>query len=102
MTVSADRSIRTPTTHSGPNGLGSTGWGGRLADIVQSAYNGAGQYPPVVDDGGCGPFCTGAQNSAGSGAIARPSRSHRVGSNAARQQGMQQLSSFDKKLGFLS
>src|SRR5579871_420276 len=27
------------------NGLGSTGWGGRLADAVQSSYNSGGQYP---------------------------------------------------------
>jgi uncharacterized protein (DUF1501 family) len=81
-----------------PNGLGSTGWGGRLADIVQSAYNSSGQYPPVVNDGGCGPFCTGAQTLPGVVPSQGPAGLSGVGSNAARQQGMQQLLTFDNGL----
>ncbi|HTB11937.1 MAG TPA: DUF1501 domain-containing protein [Bryobacteraceae bacterium] len=41
-----------------PNGLGATGWGGRLADTMQGANSGA-QFPPVTSIQGCGLFCTG-------------------------------------------
>jgi uncharacterized protein (DUF1501 family) len=41
-----------------PNGLGATGWGGRLADSVQSFNTGA-QFPTVTSIQGCGLFCTG-------------------------------------------
>ena len=43
-----------------PNGIAASGWGGRLADSLQSINSGA-QFPPVVNNGGCGPFCTGVQ-----------------------------------------
>jgi len=42
-----------------PNGLGATGWGGRLADSVQSLYNTGAQFPTVTSIQGCGLFCTG-------------------------------------------
>jgi uncharacterized protein (DUF1501 family) len=41
-----------------PTGLGATGWGGRLADAVQSNNAGA-QFPTVTSVQGCGLFCTG-------------------------------------------
>jgi uncharacterized protein (DUF1501 family) len=41
-----------------PNGLGGTGWGGRLADSLQTVNSGA-QFPPVTSIEGCGLFCTG-------------------------------------------
>ena len=41
-----------------PNGLGATGWGGRLADSVQS-FNVGAQFPTVTSVQGCGLFCTG-------------------------------------------
>jgi len=41
-----------------PNGLGASGWGGRLADSLQSVNSGA-QFPPVTSVSGCGLFCTG-------------------------------------------
>lgn len=41
-----------------PNGLGATGWGGRLADSVQSFNTGA-QFPTVTSIQGCALFCTG-------------------------------------------
>jgi len=41
-----------------PNGLGATGWGGRMADSLQSVNSGA-QFPPITSIQGCGLFCTG-------------------------------------------
>jgi uncharacterized protein (DUF1501 family) len=41
-----------------PSGLGATGWGGRMADSLQSVNSGA-QFPPVTSISGCGLFCTG-------------------------------------------
>jgi uncharacterized protein (DUF1501 family) len=43
-----------------PSGLGSTGWGGRMADSLQTVNVGA-QFPPVTSVSGCGLFCTGNQ-----------------------------------------
>jgi uncharacterized protein (DUF1501 family) len=45
-----------------PTGISSTGWGGRMADVLQSLYNANGQFPSVVNNGGCGPFCNGTNN----------------------------------------
>src|SRR5580658_4974187 len=42
-----------------PNGLGATGWGGRMADSLQGVNSGA-QFPPVTSIQGCGLFCTGS------------------------------------------
>jgi len=80
-----------------PNGLGSTGWGGRLADMMQS-LNSSGQYPSVVNNGGCGPFCTGVQTLPGVVPTQGPAGLSGVGTNMARQNGMQQLLSFDNGL----
>src|SRR5579862_8227399 len=41
-----------------PTGLGSTGWGGRIADQLQPLNAGA-QFPPITSISGCGLFCTG-------------------------------------------
>ena len=41
-----------------PNGLASTGWGGRMADQMQSLNTGA-QFPTTTSVSGCGLFCTG-------------------------------------------
>ena len=40
------------------NGVTSTGWGGRLADLVQP-YNSGSSFPPVAITSSCGIFCTG-------------------------------------------
>lgn len=80
-----------------PNGLMTTGWGGRLADAVQSMNAGA-AYPPVVTTASCGMFCSAAQNYPTtvppSGAIGLSGTQN----NAARQQGVQQLLQFDNGL----
>ncbi len=80
-----------------PTGLSSSGWGGRIADALQTQNAGA-QFPAIVSTGGCGLFCTGAQTLPTTvpptGAITLSG----IGSNVARQQGMQQLLSFDNGL----
>jgi uncharacterized protein (DUF1501 family) len=45
-----------------PTGLGTTGWGGRIADSLQSLNTGA-KFPPIASVGGCGLFCNGNQTS---------------------------------------
>ncbi|MEO8369989.1 MAG: DUF1501 domain-containing protein [Candidatus Solibacter sp.] len=80
-----------------PNGISSTGWGGRMADLMAGMNSGA-AFPSVVTTGGCGPFCTGAQTlptvvPAG-GAIPITGN----GNNFARIQGFNQLLTFDNGL----
>jgi uncharacterized protein (DUF1501 family) len=79
-----------------PNELSSTGWGGRIADVLQSLNSGA-QFPTVVSSGGC-QFCTGAQTLAGTVPAAGPSVLSGIGSDIARVNGMQQVLSFDNGL----
>jgi len=43
-----------------PNSLARSGWGGRLADAMQSQNSGA-TFPSVASMAGCGLFCTGQQ-----------------------------------------
>lgn len=43
------------------SGFGTTGWGGRVADRVQSAYNTGALYPPITTVAGTAIFCTGNQ-----------------------------------------
>lgn len=45
-----------------PTGLGSTGWGGRITDTLQTqspAQNVGAKFPPISSVGGCGIFCNG-------------------------------------------
>jgi uncharacterized protein (DUF1501 family) len=43
-----------------PNGIASSGWGGRITDQLQS-QNGSAIFPPITNTSGCGLFCTGQQ-----------------------------------------
>jgi len=43
-----------------PNSVATTGWGGRIADYMQS-QNGSATFPPVSSIAGCGLFCNGQQ-----------------------------------------
>jgi uncharacterized protein (DUF1501 family) len=43
-----------------PNGIASSGWGGKVADLMQS-QNGGAIFPPITTTATCGLFCTGAQ-----------------------------------------
>ncbi|MEP6714727.1 MAG: DUF1501 domain-containing protein [Terriglobia bacterium] len=79
-----------------PTGLGSTGWGGRLADAVQAMNTGA-LFPSVTSVSGSSLFCTGAQTLP---ATVPPGGSAQLSGtgNAARMQGLQQLLTFDNGL----
>ena len=88
-----------------PTGTASTGWGGRMMDLMQS-QNSNGVFPPISSVGGCGIFCTGAQTfpatvpppSAGSSAPTGMAslNSHQAGASGVTAQ--QQLLSFDNGL----
>jgi uncharacterized protein (DUF1501 family) len=80
-----------------PNELASTGWGGRIADALQS-LNAGSQYPAVISSGGCGEFCTGSQTFAGTVPSSGPSVLNGIGSDIARINGMQQVLTFDNGL----
>jgi uncharacterized protein (DUF1501 family) len=80
-----------------PSGLAGTGWGGRLADFMQ-AQNAGALYPPVVNAGGCGLFCSGAQTFPSAVPPSGPIGISGTLNNVARQQGLQQLLSFDNGL----
>ena len=43
-----------------PNGIASSGWGGRITDLMQSQNSGA-IFPPITTTSSCGLFCTGQQ-----------------------------------------
>jgi uncharacterized protein (DUF1501 family) len=75
-----------------PTGLGSTGWGGRIADAVQGLNTGA-QFPPMLSTAGNSLFTTGSQTFAANMSGANPNLlSVR---NQASLTALQQLISFD-------
>ena len=86
-----------------PTGLGSTGWGGRMTDLLQAQNSGA-IFPPISSVGGCGLFCTGAQTSPAtvpppsSGSTAGTGMATLGGLQGSRGTGMQQLLTFDNGL----
>jgi uncharacterized protein (DUF1501 family) len=43
-----------------PNGIASSGWGGRITDLMQTQNAGA-VFPPITTTSSCGLFCTGQQ-----------------------------------------
>ncbi len=80
-----------------PTGLGSSGWGGRIADQMQSLNAGA-QFPPVTSISGCGLFCTGNATLPASVPASGPVQLTGAINNAARNQAVQQLLTFDNGL----
>jgi len=78
-----------------PTGLGSTGWGGRLADAMQSMNTGA-TFPASTSTSGASLFLTGAQTFAANVPSGSPTLLN-VG-NQARAVGLQQLLTFDNGL----
>ncbi|HLK66819.1 MAG TPA: DUF1501 domain-containing protein [Bryobacteraceae bacterium] len=80
-----------------PTGLGSTGWGGRVADLLQGSNAGA-QFPAITSVAGCGLFCVGQTTSPASVPASGPVQVTGVLGNAARTQAMQQLLQFDNGL----
>jgi uncharacterized protein (DUF1501 family) len=84
------------------SGTGSSGWGGRITDLLQSQNSGA-IFPPVTATYGCQLFCTGVQTFPASGPPPYSGSSSPTGmatlnglSNApATAAGLQQLLTFD-------
>jgi uncharacterized protein (DUF1501 family) len=88
-----------------PNGIASSGWGGRITDLLQSQNSGA-IFPPITTTSSCGLFCTGQQTFPASVPPPIPGVSGPTGmatlsavQNApATLAGMQQLLTFDNGL----
>jgi uncharacterized protein (DUF1501 family) len=88
-----------------PNGIASTGWGGRMTDLLQPQNSGA-IFPPITTTASCGLFCTGQQTFpatvpptyAGSGAPTGMATLTAVQNAPATAAGMQQLLTFDNGL----
>ncbi len=76
-----------------PSGNGSSGWGGRITDLMQS-QNSAAIFPPVTATSGCQLFCTGVHTFP---ATVPPTgmATLNVLSSASGNAGMQQLLTFD-------
>jgi uncharacterized protein (DUF1501 family) len=77
-------------------GLIPTGWGGRLADALQT-LNASAQFPGVVFTGGGGIFCTGA-NTAPTSVPSTGAQALNYMNNPVRAQAAQQLLAFDNGL----
>ena len=91
-----------------PTGLGSSGWGGRMADVLQTqnpAQNSGAKFPPIASINGCGQFCTGVNTLPASvppsGGPAQATTMATLGGlapNSVTAAGMQQLLAFDNGL----
>jgi uncharacterized protein (DUF1501 family) len=86
-----------------PNGIANSGWGGRIADQLQTVNTGA-IFPPISSIAGCGLFCNGQQTFPatvpppyGSGVTGMTTISG-IGTYPAAGGGMQQLLTFDNGL----
>ena len=80
---------------SNPSGLGSIGWGGRVADLMQTANSGA-TFPATVSMSGSSLFLTGQQTFAANVPGGNATLLNTI--NSARAAGLQQLLTFDNGL----
>jgi uncharacterized protein (DUF1501 family) len=88
-----------------PNGIASSGWGGRITDQMQSQNSGA-IFPPITTTSSCGLFCTGQQTFAatvpppyqGLPGVTGMATLNGVQNAPATSKGMQQLLTFDNGL----
>jgi uncharacterized protein (DUF1501 family) len=88
-----------------PNGIASSGWGGRITDLMQSQNAGA-VFPPITSTSSCGLFCTGQQTFpatvpppvSGSTGATGMATLNAVQNAPATAAGMQQLLTFDNGL----
>jgi uncharacterized protein (DUF1501 family) len=89
-----------------PSGLASTGWGGRITDLML-AQNSASIFPPISAVSSCGLFCTGNQTfpasvpppqQGGTGGTSMATLQSGVYNQPAAAAGMQQLLTFDNGL----
>ena len=78
-----------------PTGLGNTGWGGRIADLMQSSNAGS-TFPAMTSTNGSSLFLTGQQSFAAN--VPASSATPLNYGNSARQAGLQQLLTFDNGL----
>ena len=78
-----------------PTGLGSTGWGGRMADLMQSSNSGA-TFPSTTSMSGSSLFLTGQQTFAANVPGGSATLLNTV--NSARAGGLQQLLTFNNGL----
>jgi len=78
-----------------PSGLGNTGWGGRIADLMQSSNSGA-TFPSATSMDGSSLFLTGQATFAANVPGGSATLLNTV--NSARAAGMQQLLTFDNGL----
>jgi uncharacterized protein (DUF1501 family) len=78
-----------------PTGLGSTGWGGRMADLLQPSNAGA-TFPAMTSTNGSSLFLTGQQSFAAN--VPAGTATLLNTGNAARAAGLQQLLTFDNGL----
>jgi uncharacterized protein (DUF1501 family) len=84
-----------------PSGTVSTGWGGRVEDVLSSQYNSGANFTPVTATSGCGLFCTGQQTFAAS--VPPTGIALLQGaSTPARAAAVQQLMQFDNGLKLVS
>ena len=87
-----------------PNALAASGWGGRIADALQSQNNAA-IFPPISTMSSCGLFCTGQQTNpasvpppSGGGAATGMQIIGPIQSAQSTANGLQQLLTFDNGL----
>ena len=88
-----------------PNSIASSGWGGRIADQMQSQNSGA-QFPPIASINACGLFCTGKETYAatvpppwsGSNTVTGMATLNGITNAPSTAAGMQQLLTFDNGL----
>jgi len=80
-----------------PNGIASSGWGGRVADLMQS-QNGGAIFPPITTTATCGLFCTGQQTFPATVPPGGMATLNVVNKAPAAGAGMQQLLTFDNGL----
>jgi uncharacterized protein (DUF1501 family) len=80
-----------------PNGSSPTGWGGRVEDNLQSAFNASANFTPITATTGCGLFCTGNQTFAATVPVGGASLLQGA-TTQSRFNGVQQLLTFDNGL----
>jgi uncharacterized protein (DUF1501 family) len=85
-------------------GTPTAGWAGRVADKVQSSFNGAAQFPPILSISGNPVFCTGITEQPFTMNPGQTPGLQGIGSDAASQArflAVQQLLTFDSGLSMV-
>jgi uncharacterized protein (DUF1501 family) len=81
-----------------PDGFGTSGWAGRMADKIQSAFNTGSMFPPITSVAGTAIFCTGVQTQPYAiipGTTPGLTGFDNSAPSTARLQALQQLLTFD-------